>query len=537
MVFNRDFHRTLSIVLLAAIYAPLSQLVLSPVYGSLPASAYHKWGVFISCMLAYAIRGYVPVVVERSLAAFVWWIPTIQFLLLQLSSMFGTPWGAVITECLTTFPAITLSLYTASKNLEKVELGLSESLAESAPPMINYFIFTISTRTMKNTLPRLMGINKFCTRVSFQFMTAAVYSLLLPRNFFWPAWPSLLFTPLGNIHTPLDYPTEILQNTLGLYNYTLIDRHESLTGYLSVLEDHNKGFRVMRADHSLLGGIWTNPPNQAERVVDEPVYAVFTMLESVRLVQREKTDPNEPDTAFVVGVGVGTAPSALIAHGIDTTVVELDPVVHQWAQKYFDMPVRHTAYIGDARAVVEAQRRNAPAQYDYIIHDVFTGGAEPLELFTLDFLTGLRQMLKPNGAIAINYAGNLALPSTSMIYRTIREIFPSCRVFREDEQVAVEDTYTAMPEQPDLTNIVFICTRASTPVTFRTAVEADYLGSPSRRSYLIPKHEVAPSHFEPRGELLTSRNIKTLQAQQLQSAIGHWKLMRTVLPDGVWNAW
>lgn len=524
-------------MLVAAVCAPLSQLVLSPVYGSLPASAYHKWGVFISCMLAYAIRGYVPDVVERSLAAFVWWVPTIQFALLQLSSKLGTPWGAVVTECLTTFPLITLSLYTASKYLEKVELGLSDSLAESAPPMINYFIFTISTRTMKNTLPTLMGINKFCTRVSLQFMTAAVYSLLLPRNYFWPAWPSLLFTPLGNIHTPLDYPTEILENTLALYNYTLLDRHESLTGYLSVLEDRNQGFRVMRADHSLLGGIWTNPPNQVKGIVHEPVYAVFTMLEAVRLVEREKTNSKERDTAFVVGVGAGTAPSALIAHGVDTTVVEIDPIVHQWAQKYFDMPVKHTAYLGDARAVVEDQRRSAPAQYDYIIHDVFTGGAEPLELFTLSFLTGLRELLKPNGAIAINYAGNLALPGTSMVYRTIREVFPSCRVFREDEQVAAEDTYTIMPEQPDLTNLVFICTRASTPVTFRAPTEADYLGSPSRKSYLLPKHEVAPSRFQQRGELLTSASIKGLHAQQLQSAIGHWKLMRTVLPDAVWNAW
>lgn len=39
--------------------------------------------------------------------------------------------------------------------------------------------------------------------------------------------------------------------------------------------------------------------------------------------------------------------------------------------------------------------------YDYIIHDVFTGGAEPVPLFTEGFLAGLRDLLKPDGVVAI----------------------------------------------------------------------------------------------------------------------------------------
>lgn len=39
--------------------------------------------------------------------------------------------------------------------------------------------------------------------------------------------------------------------------------------------------------------------------------------------------------------------------------------------------------------------------YDYMIHDVFTGGAEPIELFTLEFLVGLSDLLKWDGVIAI----------------------------------------------------------------------------------------------------------------------------------------
>lgn len=40
-------------------------------------------------------------------------------------------------------------------------------------------------------------------------------------------------------------------------------------------------------------------------------------------------------------------------------------------------------------------------RYEYIIHDVFTGGAEPTPLFTNSFLKTLKCLLKPQGAIAI----------------------------------------------------------------------------------------------------------------------------------------
>ena len=91
-----------------------------------------------------------------------------------------------------------------------------------------------------------------------------------------------------------------------------------------------------------------------------------------------------------------------MSHGIDTTVVELDPVVHKFAQQYFHMPSNHRAAIEDATEFVQRARQAVqPIEYDYIVHDVFTGGAEPVELFTLEFLQGLDALLKHDGVIAI----------------------------------------------------------------------------------------------------------------------------------------
>jgi len=535
ILFDVKVRRALYLVLLAALYSPLSQLILAPVYGSIPSAVYHKYGLIVSAMLSFVVKDVVPPFVEKLFAAFVCWIPVIHFVLFQYSSLLGNPTGPLITECLTTYPVIIISISLASKELESLDLNfLNDNVADAAPSMFNYFLFTILQRTFHNFLPTWMGMNKLFTRIGLQTVVAATFTAVIPRSMLWPAIPAVAFTTVGNPHAPLVKTTEVLNNTLALHNYSLVERHESLTGYISVLQDNRNKFRVMRCDHSLLGGEWLLPADPTgKRKVAEPVYAVFTMLEAVRLVEREKS--TEQEQALNIGLGVGTAPSALIAHGINTSIIELDAVVHHFAVKHFSLPRNHTAYIGDAVTLVEKTKADKQAYYDYIIHDVFTGGAEPVDLFTFEFLSSLNEMLKLDGVIAINYAGDLAMSSTSLIYRTILEVFPSCRVFREDEQIA-EDT-DAEDINGDFTNMVFICNKGSKPVTFRKAIEADFLGSASRKAYMVPKHEVEPSTFQREGELLTRANTKVLEKMHVQSAIGHWKLMRKVITAPVWENW
>lgn len=77
--------------------------------------------------------------------------------------------------------------------------------------------------------------------------------------------------------------------------------------------------------------------------------------------------------------------------------------MHRYASEYFRLPTNHTAVIKDAIAFVDevGEVETERSKYDYIIHDVFTGGAEPAALFTLEFLEGLSLLLKPDGVIAI----------------------------------------------------------------------------------------------------------------------------------------
>lgn len=103
---------------------------------------------------------------------------------------------------------------------------------------------------------------------------------------------------------------------------------------------------------------------------------------------------------FHSGLGIGTTPAALIQHGIETTIVEIDPVVYRFAVQHFHFPPNHTAVIDNAISFVETARHESK-KYDYIIHDVFTGGVEPIELFTLEFIQGLEALLAEDGVVAI----------------------------------------------------------------------------------------------------------------------------------------
>lgn len=257
------------------------------------------------------------------------------------------------------------------------------------------------------------------------------------------------------------------------------------------------------------------------------------------------------------GLGIGTTPAAFVAHGIDTTVVEIDPVVYEFALKYFQLPSNHTRVIEDAVSYTSRLGKDPSIRFDYIVHDVFTGGAEPIPLFTLEFLQSLRALLTPNGVIAIvrltlpsplnctqydrltqwqNYAGDFTLPPPRIVIQTIRHVFPSCRIFREYPQ----DKEEMNKEGWDFTNMVIFCMKRKGPeMTFRAPTARDLLNSPSREEFLMPKHEVVYSQYftDTDDEILTSNNTQNLVKWHGKNALGHWTLMRTVIPTIVWENW
>ena len=157
----------------------------------------------------------------------------------------------------------------------------------------------------ENRLPTFMmlrlGKHAVFSRFGLQTLTALMYaSLAASLQHFKVFFAAII--PLYHIifvcpHLQLPYNTNILNKTIQAQGFSLVARQESLTGYISVLDNVDQEYRVMRCDHSLLGGEYLRKPKGSK--YNEPVYTIFLTLEAVRLLQTKPPESQSPVTSEV----------------------------------------------------------------------------------------------------------------------------------------------------------------------------------------------------------------------------------------------
>ncbi|PTB64607.1 S-adenosyl-L-methionine-dependent methyltransferase [Trichoderma citrinoviride] len=531
--------KTAVLLTLLGVYSNASQLALSPVYGSVPAAAWHSRALMAGCFVGWAgnlaLRQLLPVKTAKLLPLVALYVPVMQCFLYRFSQALGPSYGPLVTEGVTLVPLAILTASCVADNLEDVDLSsLPKGLGDAVPGIGSWGTFKLVEHVAEKLLQKHVGTVFWYTRMGLEILLAGSYAVFAPSKWLALAIPALVHTAMFNPHVATPAATALLNTTMAADHWLLLDRRESVTGYISVAENTQTKMRVMRADHSLLGGDWVEwRGNQ----VTEPIYAVFVNLEAIRLVERERPVADSKAKALVIGLGIGTMPSALVSHGIETTVVEIDPAVYDFAQKYFQLRENRPPVIEDAVKYANKAANETKEVYDYIVHDVFTGGVEPVALFTYEFLNNLYTLLKPDGVIAINYAGDLMLPTSKTIVRTIMKNFPTCRLFRENppDKRAVAETGT------DFTNLIIFCRKVD-KLTFRDPVPGDYLNSPSRQSFLTPQHEISPRDLfaigkDEEGSVLYRNGTDKASEGQQANAAGHWAVMRTALPARFWENW
>ncbi|TPX66478.1 spermidine synthase [Spizellomyces sp. 'palustris'] len=298
--------------------------------------------------------------------------------------------------------------------------------------------------------------------------------------------------------------------------YSILARAESVTGYLSVIEDPNfhDGTRFLRCDHSLIGGAYL----QYEM---DSVFGSFYYLDFVRFVARKKDDTEK---ALQIGLGIGVTTRSLTLHtSIQVDLVELDPVVYTYARKYFDLPEPHSVHFSDGRAFLD----DAPdGVYDYVLHDVFTGGLVPSTLFSVEALQNVRRVLKPNGVLALNYVGTLHSLATKSVIKTLHTVFPNLECYTEDPKE------TTGPDA--IYNIVFFA--SSKQIVFLPPSEDDMARGGLYAEFLktFDDHRVDLDFRAVDGELMTDKK-NMLPQLQIESAKKHWKVMRKLFGIEFWG--
>ena len=281
---------------LTAGVSTVEQYALHPVYGSIPASLHHRNATIQAAVGATVLACFVTP--NRSslwrilhlLPLHVFSIPLLSYyLLFRWSGSFGPEWGPVAQEVLTSVPLLFLTIYAvtflilfAGPQGEEPRSGRIILVAA-----LSFGIFVLVEETLQRWMPMIFGTLAVLTRSGLEVILALAFALLLPSKLLIVALPALYFSLQINPHAVLPSTTNKLNLALQNEGYSLVERTESLTGYISVLDDDRNQFRVLRCDHSLLGGEWWATPERARSgiVIREPVYTIFTMLESVRLMQ------------------------------------------------------------------------------------------------------------------------------------------------------------------------------------------------------------------------------------------------------------
>lgn len=299
-----------TLLTLAAIYSNISQLTLSPVYGGIPSAIWHPQGVMVSCFLGWAghdyLVWYLPSKPMRFLPVMAISIPTIQFFLFKISLHLGATWGPVITEAITFMPLLLLSVSCTATVFADLDLSrINKHVADAGPGVGSYIFYKVMESYSGTIINGTIGSTFVQTRLGLQIVLGAVYSIFAPSKLLLYALPAMLHTAVFNTHVQSPWATHSLNTTLAKSGYELLARHDSLTGYISVLDSQKDGFRVMRCDHSLLGGEWRRIPGggyPAQVKVKEPIYAIFAMLEAVRLVEVPVTIADSDANALVMYV-------------------------------------------------------------------------------------------------------------------------------------------------------------------------------------------------------------------------------------------
>ena len=129
-----------------------------------------------------------------------------------------------------------------------------------------------------------------------------------------------------------------------------------------------------------------------------------------------------------------------------------------------------------------------------------------------------------------NYAGDLRRSSTAATLARIDSIFGQCRAFRDTPSIKAKSG-------PDFANFVLFCAKHGSAWRFREPVEGDFLQSQARRQSIPPSHELPLSSLIETVDLEVGLRENRAEAVDVQSVMDHWRIMRKVLPDVVWENW
>lgn len=320
-------------------------------------------------------------------------------------------------------------------------------------------------------------------------------------------------------------------------NYKILAQNRSNTGLISVIEKYDS-HRMLTADKSVLGGIFV-----MKGYAPDSIFAQFYLHEAVRLSNRGDDNTGKGGVnglTLCLGVGIGVVTKALREHGCKVEAIELDTSIITYAQDYFSLK----GYIHNKNAITYINDKEKFEKYEYVIHDVFSGGFIHPGLLKQSEFNQISNVLKIDGVVAINIVSS---SKSSTYSKWVAEIVAKrlFQAFSNDGHGGIRVfSEPNVSEKIGVDNIVMFASKTKSVLQFRSPTNEDYLGSEMRQEVLeeFDRYEVfdvLPKDYIVNGDegLLTwIKDEVMLWIGMAHVGMAHAKVMDNVHPKELWSA-
>ena len=398
-------------------------------------------------------------------ALFIILIPHISPSVLKMTNVLGVRLGALTSSFLLfSIPIFLLGMVTpftvklGTETIKKLGISAGRLYALST---IGSFLGTLSTGFV--LIPNL-GINRIIHFIGFTLLVVSWVWFIMNRRYLWAGLGGVIIVLLL-----LAVLSDRKHDRAG--ETKLVCQKDSAYGTIRVVDKAKA--RFMLVDASVQGEI------------DKDSY--ISRHDYIHYLQALAYYRPEGKSAFLIGLGVGSLPLALVNYGIITDVVEIDPAVVEAAKQYFRFKPPGAVYVEDGRYIVN----NLQRKYDFVILDAYSGGIIPYQLCSVEMFRKIRETLGSRGVLAINcldfIRGKKAVVSVSIL-KTLRQVFPYIHTYVSGESDGLEN---------------FIIFASGTPLKeLKFAVDGDYPNRITKR-YLLQMPALKKNYPGNAGVVLT----------------------------------
>ncbi len=486
----------------------LGARVVGPVFGV----GLFVWSALISVTLGalalgYALGGkwidrwpheallYGPLALAGAFAAL---IPVLRSSILLMAAPLGLRVGPVVAAVIL-FGPVLLVLGMVSPIAVRLRCWTAERAGNAAGAV--YAISTVAgvvgALSTSHWLIPSYSVEAIWRGMALSLLVVAALGLLRARRS--KGWLSLPLLGLLGTFVPEPNPGDQL---------VVIEATQSVHARLAVVDDTSRSdtLRLMRADHSIIGGEWLE--------TKEPAFDFPYVVEALHLANPSGR------RLLLLGLGAGTISALMDRYGVSSDVVEIDGEVLRLARDHFGFTPSGEVFIEDARTFVRRTNRT----YDFIVQDTFTGGENPEHLFSLEMLQSLKSRLNASGLVVLNFVGSddgsLSMAARA-VNKTLRQVFEHVRVFRDGPS----------REDVPLNNLLYFA--SSVPIEFAGLGSEGF--SSERQAHVLSTFQTWETlRSVDRGVPLITDDRNPLSSLTIAVSLRFHDLMNEVYPPRFW---